>query len=83
MRVLILSCSTGGGHNAAAHAIEEEMKRRGHTVTVLDPYELKGRNLDHKVGDFYIHLVQRAPSLFGAAYRMGELYRRLPWRSPV
>ncbi len=83
MRVLILSCSTGGGHNAAAHAIEEEMKRRGHTVTFMDPYELKGRNLDHKVGDFYIHLVQRAPFLFGAAYWMGELYRRLPWRSPV
>lgn len=83
MRVLILSCSTGGGHNAAAHAIEEEMKRRGHTVTVLDPYVLKGRNLDHKVGDFYIHLVQRAPSLFGVVYRMGELYCRLPWRSPV
>lgn len=83
MRVLILSCSTGGGHNAAAHAIEEEMRRRGHAVTLLDPYELKGRGLDRKVGDFYIHLVQRAPSVFGAAYRMGELYRRLPWRSPV
>ena len=29
MKVLILSCNTGGGHNAAARAILEEMQRRG------------------------------------------------------
>lgn len=83
MKILVMSCSTGGGHNTAAKAIMEELERRGHTVVLLDPYELAHRNLDRKVGDTYIHLVQRAPSLFGVAYRLGEAYRRLPWRSPV
>ena len=26
MKVLILSCSTGGGHNSCGHYIEEELK---------------------------------------------------------
>ena len=83
MKILVMSCSTGGGHNTAAKAILEELERRGHQAVLLDPYELAHRNLDRKVGDTYIHLVQRAPSLFGVAYRLGEAYRRLPWRSPV
>lgn len=29
MEALILTCGTGGGHNSAANAIFEEMKKRG------------------------------------------------------
>ena len=28
MKILILSCDTGQGHNSAAHAVEEALKRR-------------------------------------------------------
>ena len=31
MRVLILSCGTGGGHNAAASAMKEALEARGHS----------------------------------------------------
>ena len=30
MDALILSCGTGGGHNAAGYAVREELERRGH-----------------------------------------------------
>ena len=40
MEALILSCSTGGGHNAAARAVKEELLRRGHNAVMLDPYTL-------------------------------------------
>ena len=36
MDALILSCSTGGGHNAAGTAIKEELEVRGHHVTMMD-----------------------------------------------
>lgn len=36
MKVLILSCGTGEGHNSAAKAIEEEFKRRNINVTFKD-----------------------------------------------
>lgn len=83
MDALILSCSTGGGHNAAARALKEELDRRGHNAVMLDPYKLAGKNLDKKVGDGYIKIAQKTPRLFGAIYKLGDEYRRLPIHSPV
>ena len=83
MDALIMSCSTGGGHNAAAAAIKEELERRGHHAVMLDPYILTGRDLDKKVGDGYVKLVQRSPQLFGVAYRLGGWDPMLPIHSPV
>ena len=34
MKVLILTCNTGGGHNAAAAALRRELESRGHTCAV-------------------------------------------------
>ena len=34
MKVLILSCNTGGGHNSAAHAVEEVVKAHGDEAVV-------------------------------------------------
>lgn len=39
MKIAILSCNTGGGHNAAAAALAEELSARGHesrTYNTLD-----------------------------------------------
>lgn len=83
MDALILSCGTGGGHDSAGKAVLEEMKRRGHHVTMLDPYTLKSTKLSRGVDQTYISLVQHAPDAFGAIYKIGDLYRRLPFRSPV
>ena len=60
MDALILSCSTGGGHNAAGAAVKEELERRGHKVTMLDPYTLAGKSLDKLVGNGYIKTAQNA-----------------------
>ena len=83
MDALILSCGTGGGHNSAGKAILEEMERRGHRVTMLNPYTLKSKKLSGGIDQTYISMAQRAPDAFGAVYRIGNLYRRLPFRSPV
>lgn len=83
MNALILSCGTGGGHNAAACAIKEELENRGHTATFFDPYTLKSSRLARVIDNVYIGLAQHAPKVFGAVYAIGNLYRRLPWRSPV
>lgn len=84
MDTLILSCGTGGGHNAAGLAVKEEMLRRGHAAVMLDPYDLcDSDRISKRVDNTYITLAQRAPKAFGAVYAAGNLYRRLPWRSPV
>lgn len=83
MDALILSCSTGGGHNAAGYAVKEELERRGHKVIMLDPYALARKRLDKLVGNGYIKTAQKAPRFFGFLYKLGDGYRKLPVHSPV
>lgn len=83
MDALILSCSTGGGHNAAGAAIKEELIARGHHAEMMDPYTLVSRKLAAEIGDVYVKLVQRTPRVFGMAYSAGNLIRHVPGKSPV
>ncbi len=83
MEALILTCSTGGGHNAAAYAVAEAMTQRGHNAKVMDPYSLIGERMAKAVGGTYVRMVQISPSLFGIIYKLGDTYRRLPIKSPV
>lgn len=83
MEALILTCSTGGGHNAAAYAAAEGLSLRGHKVNVMDPYTLVGERLAKTVGGTYVRMVQISPRMFGIVYKIGDAYRRLPIKSPV
>ena len=83
MEALILTCSTGGGHNSAAYAVAEALNLRGHSAKVMDPYSLVGERVAKAVGGTYVRMVQISPSLFGIVYKLGETYRRLPLKSPV
>lgn len=83
MDALILSCGTGGGHNAAARAIQEALEAQGHRAVLMNPYDLRGQKTVELVDDMYISVAQKSPRTFGFVYRLGDLYRHLPWRSPV
>ena len=50
MKVLILSCNTGGGHNAAAQAIAEAIREHGDCAEVLDYLSLAGNGVSKLVG---------------------------------
>lgn len=83
MDALILSCGTGGGHNAAAQAMQEALELRGHRAMLMNPYALQSKELSNLIDGAYIGMAQKTPSLFGAVYAAGNLYRRLPFPSPV
>lgn len=87
MEALMLSCSTGGGHNSASKAMVAELTDRGWHATMMDPYTLQSDEMAKNVGDLYINIVKRYPSLFGVIYNIGKGYeqmeRVLPIGSPV
>lgn len=83
MDALILSCGTGGGHNAAGRALKEALERRGHRVEMFNPYELVSDRLAGEVDRLYIQMAQKMPRTFGFVYKLGNLYRKLPVKSPV
>ena len=78
-----MTCGTGGGHNTAARALQEEMLERGHSVQVINPYDLKNRKLSWCIDHGYMWMARRAPWLFGLIYKLGEFFWYLPFRSPV
>ena len=83
MDALILSCGTGGGHNSAAYAMQEAMELHGHRAVLINPYALQNKDLPDLIDGVYVGMAQKTPSLFGAVYKAGNLYRRLPFPSPV
>ena len=72
MKILILSCNTGGGHNSAAKAIKEAFDEKGHTCDIMDVLAFGGQKASDLVCDAYIEIVKKTPALFGKIYEMGN-----------
>lgn len=83
LNILILSCSTGGGHNAAGHAMEEYFREQGQMVYFPDYLALAGKKVSETVGKIYVRTVQKAPKAFGMVYRIGDAVSRYIKHSPV
>ncbi len=72
MKVLILSCNTGGGHNTAAKAIKEVFDEQNIEVEIKDALSFGGQLASDLVCDSYIEMVKKTPKLFGEIYKMGN-----------
>ncbi|MBA4348039.1 MAG: glycosyl transferase [Clostridiales bacterium] len=83
MKVLILSCSMGQGHNTAAEALREALAACGADCTMLDHISLKSERAALKTANAYIRSAVFAPHLFGAAYRIANAISSRNGRSPV
>ncbi|OLU37074.1 MGDG synthase family glycosyltransferase [Ileibacterium valens] len=86
-KALLLSCSTGGGHDSCAHAMIKHFEKNGWDTQFLDPYTLDSRKTANLVGGAYVHLIQKYPKVFYGLYKAGEWYEKLeniiPLPSPV
>lgn len=83
LNYLILSCKTGGGHDAAANAIKDSLILAGHDAFVFDYLTLRSKKTAKTVADFYIKTVQTAPAAFGFAYKIALAWGKHTKRSPI
>lgn len=83
MKVLVLSCSTGGGHDSAAKALLEGFENLGVGCELIDPIKLTSKRFSNMVNKTYIDMVTNKPNMFKIVYHMGELYGKLKIKSPV
>lgn len=83
MKILILSCDTGEGHNAAGKAILEAAVLRGHEADMIDMFLLSGKKTSRAVGSTYVGIVKHMPRLFGLIYKLGMLITSDHRKSPV
>ncbi len=84
MKVLILSCSTGEGHNSAAQAIYKEFKAEHDEVIKKDFLSLYKKR---KKQDFFSSclniITKKTPKVFGVLYKAGAFYSSTKITSPI
>ena len=83
MRILILSCGTGGGHNATGRAMAQIVASHGGQALFPDYLTWAGNRVARVVDNAYIGTVRHAPRLFGQVYHLGMAVSRHWKRSPV
>lgn len=72
MHVLILSANTGGGHNSAAAALTEQLKKANAECTITDALALIDPKVSKLVSKGHNYIYRRHPHLFGTVYRYEE-----------
>ena len=72
MKVLILTCNTGGGHNSAARAVKSSLVNRGVEVEVRDAIAYISKGTSKLVSKGHIVLYQKFPKLIAKGYEFEE-----------
>lgn len=83
MKVLILSCNTGGGHNTAGRAVKEELDARGIPCEMKDALSFGAEKTSRIVSGGYVTIAKQAPHVFGYIYQAGDTVSSWKIRSPV
>ena len=83
MKILILSCRTGEGHNSAAKAVKEALDGFGAECELADALTFSGRRPNEIVTNSYNRIIVKAPGMFGLIYKAGDLYSSTGLASPV
>lgn len=83
MKILVLSCSTGEGHNSAAKAVCEALNNTGAECELKDPVSFKGEKTPKTIAKLYNNLIKKTPRAFGAVYKLGGLYDSSHLPSPI
>jgi processive 1,2-diacylglycerol beta-glucosyltransferase len=68
----IVSGSFGAGHDAAARAIADQLRRRGYQTRISDIVDLMPGPLGRTLRAAFLHHVQLAPSSYGWLIRYGQ-----------
>lgn len=83
MKILILSCFTGEGHNSAAKAVAASFEADGHIAVIADPVAFSSDKAKHFVSSFYNNMIRKRPFAFGLLYKAGAIYTSTKLPSPV
>ena len=72
MRVLILSCDTGGGHNSCAKAIQTAFLDEGHICDIADSLSFVSKKISQFMAWGHSTMYRHIPGLFRFGYGFAE-----------
>ncbi len=72
MKTLILTSSTGGGHNSCASAIKDYFEKNGRSCDIVNFLNFTNKAKEQILSKGHIFLYRHMPRLFGAGYKQQE-----------
>lgn len=78
-----MSCGTGGGHNSAALAVQENLREKGVQADFIEYLSIINPRLKNRVNQLYIKSTKGNGAVFKVVYHLGELYQKTKFKSPV
>ena len=72
MKIAILTCSTGGGHNSAGSAIREQLVSGGAECDLVNALDFMPKLESNVITKGHVFVYKKAPKLYGVAYRFEE-----------
>lgn len=72
MKILILTCNTGQGHNSTANSIKEKFQKYNIQCDSADALSFVSKNMSDFIGNMHTKLYRYAPVLFDRGYELAE-----------
>jgi processive 1,2-diacylglycerol beta-glucosyltransferase len=82
-KVLLLTAGYGEGHNAAARGLHTALSELGAETEILDLFAITGGALYERSRRDYIGLINHAPRLWAAVYRLIDVLPVVSWGIPL
>jgi len=83
MKAVLLTCSTGQGHNSAALAVRQALEARGAVCETRDALAFLGNNVSEAITSAFVNIAVKTPRAFGFLYAAGEFVSSERRKSPV
>ncbi|MBQ8260933.1 MAG: polysaccharide biosynthesis protein [Lachnospiraceae bacterium] len=77
MRVLILSCNTGEGHNSCSKAIQNYFRNHNIVCETVDALRFLSPRFSNIISRGHTKLYLHAPKLFHSAYQYAQIHNRI------
>ncbi len=83
MKILVLSCNTGGGHNSCGRYIKSEFNLNQIECDFVDYFSILGKKISNRIEKLYLTSTSGTGKIFKGVYKLGETYNKVGLTSPV
>ncbi len=83
MKVLVLSCNTGGGHNSCGRYIQDELRLNNIECDFKNYFEIVNISKKDFSNKLYVKSIGKEGGLFKYVYQIGDAYDKTKIISPV
>ncbi len=70
--VIILTASTGAGHNQAANNLKQSFEEKGIYCHIIDMFKVTNKSMNFLIANGYKFFAEKMPSVYGTMYKFSD-----------